>query len=325
MTRRIAIIASLLAWLAAFAVFSCCARVYGQVDLRPNDPTYDNGLAVTANTVIREPVTAPGGLYWQQTPLDLGKRDSVELDFQGTLLWSRLGRAEKSSGVVFLYRGDPAQPAVRMSGYGQVARGLNIWRSEYESREPIEGTGLLLQPDGGKWHVEDFTAAGFEHGIHITHERVHGGNARAEHNLFEHLHFFSCRNNFYFSERQAVSHKITSAHSYGNGETFFKFAPLAGASLSVDTMGMTVPRLLIDYPHGNPNSATITIHNLRIDPAAKGWRLVRHVKGPLSLTVRGHVAPEAEPAADAIQVGPDAKIDVKLNWRGKVWPEDFQP
>jgi hypothetical protein len=309
--------------------------LWGQLPLISNDTTVDNGrvinndLSTGPTTEITRSITAPGGIYWFKTPLNFRYRDSIEMDFQGILGLCRPGRIQESSAVVFVYKGDVTktgmEAAVRLGGHGYKIQGLNLARYFYGDKDsegnphPNEGIGLLIHGPGGSHHIEDFCAWGFDTAIKFA-----AGESHVECNLLENIHTYNCNITLFNEERQAISHQLESVNVFGRGNTVLKFGRLAGGRFNVDTLSIIEERLVVDYPQGNANSYRISIQNFNADANAGGWRLINHVSGPLSLYVRGQMSRVAVPAVDAIQVGPEAQLDVEIHWKGKIWPRDFK-
>lgn len=274
---------------------------------------------------------------------EFGWRDGPRTQYQGMMPWVRQGRVQRADAATFLYTGPvldatgKLSPAISSSASGAIFDGVNLWRRCYPQKEisitnplpPWDGSvGYLFDNPATATRISNSSIAGFETAI------LFGASNHTEHFLFENLHIFDCRVFFKNEENQAVAHHFQNIFQHHRCDILFQFTARqysasdafhgAGGNISIDTLVILDNCLLFDIELGNPNSCTFTLNNFKADANAKGWRLINQRKGPLNLTVRGHIGEKAAPAADAIAVPAGSDLDVELWWKHRIWPHDYQ-
>jgi hypothetical protein len=286
---------------------------------RPGDPTFDNGAVITAairDGRVNDTVHFPGGVYYHSSTVEVN-RDSMAVTGQGMARWRRVGAYKATAAAIFVYTGPAEQPAWRVSGDGVRITGLNIWRDFYDGPRS-GGVGIEFR-DWGKHHISHCGFSGFDAGIHFAPSN------HCDESVFESMHFNSCKACVLGRENQSSALDWRGVYVYGTGDTVFDLQAGngGGGNYHVSTLAINEPRMIFRLRTGS-NTCTYSVQNLKVDNNAAGWRLVDS-RGPLNLTVRGHIGNQAKPADDAILVrdymGKPQIADIKLWWGGKVWPE----
>jgi len=329
----------------------CAVRDLGLV---PNDSSVDNGAILSAAIgagKVNDTVHFPGGAYYATSTVYDAAKEGLCFTGQGITGWNvaagdyintktGLPQRRGNASVRWIYTGPADQPAWRLQGYGHRIEGINLWRGykgearghrpEASNSSPIsdlrpptsssvgiEFSRRKIGPPAGKHHVSDYTIAGFDIGVWFKKSGNH-----VDCMTFEHGRVESCGTSFKCDNPQSTTFEFRGLWILGNqGDTVFDFA--GGGNVLVTTLALVGPRLVLKSAMTS-NTASFEIRNFKVDNNAANWRLVES-RGPLSLTVRGHIGNAATPAADAISVrdymGQPQHVDVRLRWGGVFWPK----
>jgi hypothetical protein len=296
----------------------------------PAGSAADNGsiLQDWIDALPEEPLQSKAGRYWMHTGVDFGTRNGLKFDLGAAMKWTPVNGTwhTETSAAVLIYDGPSEDPAFRIGNGHPSFEGLNLWRSCHGEGLPNQADSVaveFLDPCTSP-RFRDCSFAGWETALKIK------SSNHSECITLHDVQFYGCQTCIRNEEQQAVAHHFTNLMCHNLCEVFFDCVDLnpagAGAGLGFVCNVITFlgPVLVLRVEHGSSNGQTVRFTGVKFDNQAVGWKLLEHLDGPLSLFVRGEIGNMSTPHKDAIVATEEAKLDIRLDWNGLVWPEDFR-
>ncbi|MGD9634483.1 MAG: hypothetical protein AB7U97_14480 [Pirellulales bacterium] len=304
---------------------------------RLNDPTFDNGPIL--NELLRKmggnfgdqkgwintSLYLPAGGCWFKTPIETLGKTGLRLRGNGlanvqneNAYWSPNLAALGGPASRLIYVGDPATPAIRLHGLGDIWDGVVLQNGQQPNvRQTVVSDGSVgiemagdHQPPQGKVEFRSLAVHGFETAIHAVGDV--GGHADESEVGFG--WFQDCRTVFHSDCPQTVCWHFRKLAVAGLAETVFDFQ--GGGSMSCEQLSLMAKALVFRIAKPAEHTAEFRLNHLKVDAGpSSGWRLLDVQQAwLLKFYCWGFIGRGAVPAADAVVIrGPAGRQFIEID------------